>query len=185
MRSDHYSHARRSIGRIFRICTALTMGGVTTILLVAGLPSGAFGLGALDLTIGALYLSRRVGLVRTAGWAVVLCILAAAWIPPSCGGRERAYAAALKSDLKNLAAQEEIYYSDNYAYTASVADLGFSSSDGVSIVLHASRTGWIAWATHAALDPSQGCALYYGDGPPPTFLGVESLAPGQIVCTAI
>ena len=86
----------------------------------------------------------------------------------------------MKSDLKNLASQEEIYYSDHDAYTSSATDL-FTNSEGVEITVHATQKGWAAWATHAALGPSEGCAIYYGESPvsremigevTPTHLGV-------------
>jgi len=47
--------------------------------------------------------------------------------------RTRAYVAAMKSDLKNLASQQEIYYSDEYSYTSSVSALAFTPSDGVTV----------------------------------------------------
>jgi prepilin-type N-terminal cleavage/methylation domain-containing protein len=48
---------------------------------------------------------------------VIIGILAAIAIPKFSATREKAYFAAMKSDLKNLASQQEIYYSDNYTYT--------------------------------------------------------------------
>ena len=47
--------------------------------------------------------------------------------------RTRAYVAAMKSDLKNLASQQEIYYSDEYSYTSSVSALAFTPSDGATV----------------------------------------------------
>ena len=49
---------------------------------------------------------------------VIIGILAAIAIPKFSATREKAYFAAMKSDLKNLASQQEIYYSDTYSYTA-------------------------------------------------------------------
>ena len=54
---------------------------------------------------------------------VIIGILAAIAIPKFSATREKAYFAALKSDLKNLASQEEIYYSDNYTYSTVAATL--------------------------------------------------------------
>ena len=103
---------------------------------------------------------------------------------PLCShGREYAYLAAMKSDLKNLASQEEIYYTDQYGYTSSFEDLGFVQSEGVTVVLYSSQTGWMAWATHAGLGPSEGCALYYSDAVTPTFAEVQPSAPGEMACT--
>ena len=62
---------------------------------------------------------------------VIIGILAAIAIPKFSATREKAYFAAMKSDLKNLASQQEIYYSDEYTYTADTTDLGFVESDAV------------------------------------------------------
>ena len=45
---------------------------------------------------------------------VIIGILAAIAIPKFSSTREKAYFAAMKSDLKNLASQQEIYYADAY-----------------------------------------------------------------------
>ena len=182
MRGIQYSDARGPIWRFLRALTRVTMVCAIAVLLIGGLTLRGFGIGVLDLTIAALYLGRRVGIVRAALWTFGLCILAAGGMSTNCS-RERAYVAAIKSDLKNLASQEEIYYADQYAYTSSFEDLGFVPSQGVTIVLYSSQTGWTAWATHAALGPSEGCALYYGDASTPTFAEVEPSAPGEIACT--
>ncbi len=73
---------------------------------------------------------------------VIIGILAAIAIPKFSATREKAYFAAMKSDLKNLASQQEIYYSDTYEYTATVLSLGFVTSDGVSVVIAAATNGW-------------------------------------------
>ena len=64
---------------------------------------------------------------------VIIGILAAIAIPKFSATREKAYFAAMKSDLKNLAAQQEIYYADNYSYTTSSTNLGFVASQGVTV----------------------------------------------------
>ena len=83
---------------------------------------------------------------------VIIGILAAIAIPKFSATREKAYFAAMKSDLKNLASQQEIYYSDAYAYTSSASDLAFTNSDGVIVGMSSvTSSGWAASATHAAL----------------------------------
>ena len=47
---------------------------------------------------------------------VIIGILAAIAIPKFSATREKAYFAAMKSDMKNLASQQEIYYADNRVY---------------------------------------------------------------------
>ena len=183
MRGNQYSDARGPIWHSLRSFARVTTVCAIAVLLIGGLTLRGFGIGVLDLTIAALYLGRRVGIVRAALWTFGLCILAAALMPPISCGRDKAYFAAMKSDLKHLASQEEIYYADQYAYASSFEDLGFVQSHGVTIVLYSSQTGWMAWATHAGLGPSEGCALYYGDASTPTFAEAEPSAPGEIACT--
>src|SRR5438477_11979241 len=89
---------------------------------------------------------RRVVIV-----VVIIGILAAIAIPKFSATREKAYFAAMKSDLKNLASQQEIYYADHYSYTSTASDLTFVSSEGVTVGIAASASGWSATATHSAL----------------------------------
>ena len=115
---------------------------------------------------------------------VIIGILAAIAIPKFSATRERAYFAAMKSDLKNLATQQEIYYSDHYLYTTNTTNLGFVSSEGVNVTIGvANNTGWSATATHDALATSEGCAIYYGDAAAPTAPLTPS-AGGELACTS-
>ena len=90
---------------------------------------------------------------------VIIGILAAIAIPKFSATREKAYFAAMKSDLKNLASQQEIYYADNYSYTTSTVDLAFTNSEGVTVGIAASTSGWAASATHSALGTAEGCVV--------------------------
>ena len=115
---------------------------------------------------------------------VIIGILAAIAIPKFSATREKAYFAAMKSDLKNLASQQEIYYADNYGYTTSATLLTFVSSDGVTVTIGAaSASGWSASATHSALGATEGCAIFYGTATAPTSPTTPS-APGEVACTA-
>src|SRR6478736_3416588 len=69
---------------------------------------------------------------------VIIGILAAIAIPKFSATREKAYFAAMKSDLKNLASQQEIYYADKYAYTSDATTLTFVASEGVTVGIAAS-----------------------------------------------
>ncbi len=112
---------------------------------------------------------------------VIIGILAAIAIPKFSATREKAYFAAMKSDLKNLASQQEIYYSDEYTYTTSTTNLGFVQSEAVTVTIAASATGWSATATHDGSDRcTQGCAIYYGGGTGITAFGVTQA--GEISC---
>ena len=99
---------------------------------------------------------------------VIIGILAAIAIPKFSATREKAYFSAMKSDLKNLQSQQEIYYSNpanNYTYTDDLDALEFAPSQGVTAAIgEASNTGWSATAEHAALDnATQTCAVYVGE----------------------
>jgi type IV pilus assembly protein PilA len=112
---------------------------------------------------------------------VIIGILAAIAIPKFSATREKAYFAAMKSDLKNLASQEEIYYADHYSYTSSASDLTFVSSEGVTVGIASSSSGWSATATHSALGSSKGCAVYYGTATAPTAPATPT-SPGAVAC---
>ena len=114
---------------------------------------------------------------------VIIGILAAIAIPKFSATREKAYFAAMKSDLKNLASQQEIYYSDTYTYSATHADLSFTNSTGVTtaITINAGN-GWAGASTHAALGAGEGCALYYGVITVPTSPTTPTNA-GVTLCT--
>ena len=59
---------------------------------------------------------------------VIIGILAAIAIPKFSATREKAYFTAMKSDIKNLASQQEIYYADEYAYSSTTSLLSFTNS---------------------------------------------------------
>ena len=115
---------------------------------------------------------------------VIIGILAAIAIPKFSATREKAYFAAMKSDLKNLASQEEIYYADAYAYTNSTTSLSFTNSEAVNVTINAGSSGWSASATHDALGGSEGCSIYYGQGEAAITIGTATPAnPGEMACT--
>ncbi len=111
---------------------------------------------------------------------VIIGILAAIAIPKFSATREKAYFAAMKSDLKNLASQQEIYYSDTYEYTSDTASLGFVSSEGVNVTITAGTDGWSATAVHAAMT-GECCAIYYGAATAPTSPTTPTAA-GAMLC---
>jgi prepilin-type N-terminal cleavage/methylation domain-containing protein len=87
---------------------------------------------------------------------VIIGILAAIAIPKFGNTKDKAYVAAMKSDLRNLATYEEQYAADNngayFSGTAMNASplQGFVTSQNVTIVVIASGTPqtWTANATH-------------------------------------
>jgi type IV pilus assembly protein PilA len=115
---------------------------------------------------------------------VIIGILAAIAIPKFSATREKAYFAAMKSDLKNLASQQEIYYSDAYAYTSNSTQLGFVQSNGVNVgIANTGTTGWAASATHDALTAAEGCTIYYGSAAD-LATPANPTSPGEIACTS-
>ena len=170
---------------LLRHSRAVTM-VVAGILVTAALLNGLYTPGWIDFGFVTTLIVRRFGLLQTTLATAGLMALLVALTPPMCGGnRSKAYGAAMKSDLKNLASQQEIYYSDSYMYTTSAADLAFTHSDGVTVTIVSVETGWAAWASHAALGSAEGCGIYYGDLPESmrTVGEVTPTQPGEIVCT--
>ena len=94
---------------------------------------------------------------------VIIGILAAIAIPKFSATREKAYFAAMKSDLKNLASQQEIYYSDAYSYSSDTANLAFTNSDGVTVIIASHDLPLIATLDHRMLTLDQGRLLRDGE----------------------
>jgi type IV pilus assembly protein PilA len=89
---------------------------------------------------------------------VIIGILAAIAIPKFANTKDKAYVAAMKSDLRNLATYEEQYAADqNGAYFAGVATTaaplnGFTPSQNVTItavIVAGPPQSWTASATHS------------------------------------
>jgi type IV pilus assembly protein PilA len=98
---------------------------------------------------------------------VIIGILAAIAIPKFANTKEKAYVAAMKSDLRNLVTAQEAYFADNdnvYADQAAIEGAGFTLSTGVSFtsVTPVAGTGWGAQVQHSAT--TQVCGIAVGDG---------------------
>jgi len=108
---------------------------------------------------------------------VVIGILASIAIPKFTAVREKAFKAAMMSDLKNLASQQEVYHNDFFTYAGTVTAALAVPSEGVTISINeATGTGWSATAVHAALGSEQ-CGIYHGNaaasgGSPATAVGI-------------
>ena len=106
---------------------------------------------------------------------VIIGILAAIAIPKFQNTKGKAQAAALKSDLRNLASAEEAYLFDNDSYTAVITSLSYAGSPGVVLnVTNATASGWSAIATHPQSYPLT-CAIYIGNVPAQAPATVEGL----------
>ena len=89
---------------------------------------------------------------------VIIGILAAIAIPKFANTKDKAYVAAMKSDLRNMATYEEQYAADNNgAYfggtaTSAVPLQGFSPSQNVTVVITnvvGPPPSWSGTATHS------------------------------------
>ena len=66
--------------------------------------------------------------------------------------KDKAYVAAMTSDLHNMATAEESYNAENKTYTTSLTAMNFVPSPSVTAtVTDATPTGWAANVTHAAV----------------------------------
>ena len=107
---------------------------------------------------------------------VIIGILAAIAIPKFSNTKEKAYVAAMKSDLRNLVTSEEAFFADSVKYTSNMAQLNFRPSTGVwtpSVVVGPGY--WTAGVTHTqvlnkscqiAVNTSNTLVTTAGDGEP-------------------
>ena len=113
---------------------------------------------------------------------VIIGILASIAIPKFASTKEKAYLAAMKSDLRNGATAEEGYFADNQMYLSGtakniagvatpLATMGnYTPSAEVTITFTATAaTGWSAVASHSATTKT--CAI---------FIGVPAVAPATV-----
>ncbi len=100
---------------------------------------------------------------------VIIGILAAIAIPKFANTKDKAYVAAMKSDLRNLATYEEQYAADNggayFGGTATYAAplQGFTPSQNVTIVatnVAGPPASWSATASHSV--SAKTCAINIG-----------------------
>ena len=101
---------------------------------------------------------------------VIIGILAAIAIPRFANTKERAYLAAMKSDLRNIVTAQETYFAENVTYTTSTTNLGLIITTGVTVTINtATAQGWTATASHTAT--SKTCGIWMGTGVTPPVAG--------------
>ncbi len=95
----------------------------------------------------------------------------------ACSTKEKAYVAAMKSDLRILAMEQETYFAEHGAYSTDIrAVTDYALSYGVDVqVVTALPTGWYAIATHE-LTPIT-CSIYVGDE-----VATTRASPGEFFC---
>ena len=85
---------------------------------------------------------------------VIIGILAAIAIPKFSNTKEKAYLAAMKSDLRNLATYEESYAADSNGvyFSGNGSAQGFKSSQNVTVTaaLATTSTGGASWSASAS-----------------------------------
>src|SRR5256712_7799685 len=109
---------------------------------------------------------------------VIIGLLATIAIPKFSNTKEKAYVAAMKSDLRNLATAEEAFFYDSAKYTTNFALMNnFNPSAGGTMVLNATTSGWSA-STTSAFAPARQCALVSGDAGPVAPASLQ----GRITC---
>ena len=109
---------------------------------------------------------------------VIIGILAAIAIPKFQNTKGKANAAALRSDLRNLATAEEAYFYEAGTYTSNLSALNVNLTSGVTVTFGVtSPAGWSARVTHPLAYPIQ-CAMFMGGVPPLSPATVE----GLLVC---
>jgi len=111
---------------------------------------------------------------------VVIGILASIAIPKFSAMREKSYVAAVTSDLKSFASQQELYLSNTFSYAGSVTALvDLTLTDNVTIsVNQSSQTGWAATGTHSGLLTQ--CGLYFGSAS--SANASPATVPGVVTC---
>jgi prepilin-type N-terminal cleavage/methylation domain-containing protein len=96
---------------------------------------------------------------------VVIGILVGLAIPRMHGFKHQFYITTMISDLRNLAATEEGYWSSVDSYSSDLSALRFNLTPGVWVTfVQADSLGWSATATHD--DDTSHCAIYYGNASP-------------------
>jgi prepilin-type N-terminal cleavage/methylation domain-containing protein len=126
-------------------------------------------------------LSSRNGftLIELLVVVVIVGILAAIAIPKFANTKEKAYIAAMKTDLRNLATAEEAFFYDSAKYTMTFAQMNnYAPTVGVAITVNeATAKGWSA--TAISVNTARKCYVFSGAAAP---VGTATLE-GNISCS--
>lgn len=127
----------------------------------------------------ALSLRRGFTLIELLIVVVIIGIVAAIAIPKFNNTKGKANAAALRSDLRNLASAQEAYFYEYSAYADSPSLLKMNSSPGVVLtIVSATASGWAAKVTHPQSYPLT-CAIFAGNVASPP---APATAEGLVAC---
>ncbi len=120
---------------------------------------------------------RGFTLIELLTVVVIIGLLAAIAIPKFTGTKERANLAAMKSDLRNLAASQENYFVENLAYTTTLSQLQMNISENVTVTIPvANAQGFRGTADHAGVAVKT-CEIYFGSAG-----GVLATQEGVVTC---
>jgi len=110
---------------------------------------------------------------------VIIGLLAAIAIPKFSNTKEKAYIAAMKTELRNLATAEEAFFYDSSKYSVDFAQMnGYSPTVGVAITVNeATGKGWSA--TAISVNTARKCYVFSGVAVPVGTATVE----GNISCS--
>jgi type IV pilus assembly protein PilA len=109
----------------------------------------------------------------------VLGALTAVAVPRYRLYKERAYLAALRSELGTLRVAEEAYWAENHAYSTDTTQLDWNGSSEMSLTITSSNlaAGFSATARHA-LAPALSCSTAVGSE-------ATTASSGEIVCSPV
>jgi len=126
---------------------------------------------------------RRAGftLIELLTVIAIIGILAAIAISHFWQTRQRAMGASMQSDLRNLAAQQELYFDDQDSYASDLVQLSpVQLSPGVEIeITFGDPRGWAARARHGSL-AGRVCGVFIGNAGAAN--GAPAVSPGVITC---
>jgi prepilin-type N-terminal cleavage/methylation domain-containing protein len=91
---------------------------------------------------------------------VIIGILASIAIPKFANTKEKAYLAAMKSDLRNLVTAEEAYFADSIKYTSNLGTMYNTTTGVVGPTITVTADGYTATVSHNATTKT--CAVYSG-----------------------
>lgn len=114
-----------------------------------------------------LHTNRRRGftLIELLMVVVIIGILASIAVSSFRTVKQKSYLSILKSDLRNLAVAQEMYFEANRSYSDNLAAVRFNPTEGVDLQLTATTTGWEGIATHNGANPRI-CSMFYGNMTP-------------------
>lgn len=115
-----------------------------------------------------LHANRRRGftLIELLMVVVIIGVLASIAVSSFRTVKQKSYVSVLKSDLRNMAVAQEMFFEANRSYTSNLVALRFNPTQGVDFQFTAATpTGWEAIATHNGANPRV-CSMFYGDVTP-------------------